>query len=54
MNTSKTEPPADMRAAASGLWQMFVALTDQGFTEQQALQVVGHVLVSSQIGGKDR
>lgn len=45
-----TEPSADHRAAASALWQMFVALTAEGFTEAQALQIVG-VVVSSHFGG---
>lgn len=39
-----TEPSADLRALASTLWQMFVALTSEGFTERQALVVIGQVL----------
>lgn len=43
MNTPR-EPSADLRTAASQLHQMFVALVQEGFTEQQALQVVAAIL----------
>jgi hypothetical protein len=46
-----TEPSADLREAASGLWQMFVALTNEGFDERQALIIIGHVLAAGQGGG---
>lgn len=39
-----TEPSADLREAASAMWQMFVALQNEGFSETQALTVIGHVL----------
>ncbi len=45
-----TEPSADLRQAASALWQMFVALKAEGFTEQQALTILGQVL-AAQSGG---
>ncbi len=48
--TGPTEPSADIRQAASVLWQMFVALTSEGFSEHQALQVIAHVLQSQQGG----
>lgn len=41
-----TEPSADLRQAASAMWQMFVALTREGFTEQQALIIIGQMLSS--------
>jgi hypothetical protein len=41
------EPAADARAAASTIRQMFVALVHEGFTEHQALIVVGQTLVAS-------
>lgn len=47
----KTEPNAELRAAASTLWQMFTALVDEGFTEHQALIVLGQVMASSMGGG---
>lgn len=37
----KVEPTSDQRQAAIVAYQMFVALTDQGFTESQALQIIG-------------
>lgn len=42
------EPAADLRQAASALRQMFVALVQEGFTEKQALIIVGQTL---QAGG---
>lgn len=46
-----TEPAADQRAAASFMWQMFVALTNEGFTEHQALTILGYMMASNQNGG---
>lgn len=40
----KIEPSAEQRAAAKSVRQMFVALVDEGFTEPQALVIIGHVL----------
>jgi hypothetical protein len=39
-----TEPSADIRQAASAMWQMYVALTGEGFSESQALTIVGYAL----------
>lgn len=47
-----TEPAADLRVAASGLWQMYVALTSEGFNERQALVIIGQVIALGQDGGK--
>jgi hypothetical protein len=44
MSNGPTEPRADLRRAASELWQMFVALTSEGFSEAQALQIIAFVL----------
>ena len=41
------EPAADIRQTASALYQMFVALTAEGFNEQQALVVIGQILSAS-------
>lgn len=38
------EPSADQRSAAKNLHEMFVALTNEGFTETQALTILGYVL----------
>lgn len=48
---SATEPASDLRQLASTLWQMFVALRPEGFTEHQALVMIGQVLAAGQ-GGK--
>ncbi len=48
---SHVEPSADLRRYAHFLRQMFVALTEQGFSEQQALAVVGHVIHANLAGG---
>lgn len=40
------EPSADLRAMANQLRQMFVALVSEGFSEQQALVVVGLILAA--------
>lgn len=45
-----TEPNAEVRQVASALWQMFVALTREGFTEAQALTIIGHSIAAS-MGG---
>ena len=38
------EPSADLRQAASAMRQMFIALVNEGFSEVQALQIIGHIL----------
>lgn len=45
--TGPTEPSADLRTMASALWQMFVALTAEGFSEQQALAIIGQVIAAN-------
>jgi len=45
------EPSADLRQMASALRQMFIALTSEGFTEQQALAIIGQVIAAN-AGGK--
>lgn len=41
-----TEPAAELREAASALWQTYIALTSEGFSEQQALVIIGQILAS--------
>lgn len=43
----QTEPSADLRELANGLHQAFIALTREGFTEQQALTIIGHMLAAN-------
>lgn len=40
----KVEPTSEMRTAAFACYQTFIALTDGGFTEGQALQIIGAML----------
>lgn len=47
-----TEPSADLRIAASFLWQMFVALQNEGFDERQALQIIGQTIAAQMGGGQ--
>ena len=42
------EPTADIRTLANGLRQVYVALTNEGFTEQQALIIIGQMLAAGQ------
>lgn len=44
------EPAADLRVAARQLRELFVSLVNEGFTEHQALRIVGQVL-GGQRGG---
>lgn len=45
-----TEPSADIRIMASALWQMYVALTAEGFSERQALIVIGQIIAGNMNG----
>ncbi len=50
-----TEPSADLRQMASFLRQMYVALINEGFTEREAVAVLGTVIaahVHAQGGGE--
>lgn len=51
MTGMKHEPTADQREAASLIYGVFVALVDEGFTEQQALIIVGQILAANSGGG---
>lgn len=42
--TGHTEPSADLRQMASALWQTFVALRSEGFSEKQALRIIADLL----------
>lgn len=42
-----TEPSADLRQFASCLRQMFVALRNEGFSEREALAVLGTVVAAN-------
>lgn len=54
MSNGPIEPRADFRIAGRELFQYFTALTIEGFTERQALTILGHVLAAvAQQGGGD-
>jgi hypothetical protein len=40
------EPSAELRAAANGVRQLYVALTREGFDDRQALIIVGQVVAA--------
>ena len=44
MSNAPTEPTSDLRQLASVLWQTYVALRAEGFSEPQALTIVGQLL----------
>lgn len=46
MSKVPCEPSADIRQAASAMWQIYVALTGEGFTERQALIIIGQMLAA--------
>lgn len=51
MTNGPVEPSADAREFAKACHQIFVALTLEGFTEQQALAVIGQMIAANQSGG---
>lgn len=46
----RIEPSADVRQGAKAMYQLFIALVQEGFTEAQALKMVS-VMVQAQISG---
>jgi alkylhydroperoxidase/carboxymuconolactone decarboxylase family protein YurZ len=44
MEGIKKEPTAALRQMATVMHQMHVALVDEGFTKEEALEIVMHVL----------
>lgn len=52
MNAAPMEPSADLRMVANALRQMFVALVSEGFTEPQALGIIGQVIAANNPGSK--
>ncbi len=49
---SQIEPSAALRQAAKGLREMYVALTNEGFTPAEALAIIGYAVSASIRGGK--
>ena len=48
MTPAPIEPAADIRQMANALRQVFLALMAEGFTEQQALVLIGQILAANQ------
>jgi hypothetical protein len=48
----QTEPPAELRTMAATLWQAFVALTAEGFTEAQAIALIGEMMANAQLAAE--
>lgn len=46
----RIEPSADQRTWAKTIFAMYVALVEEGFTEQQALVIVGQLLIAANGG----
>lgn len=50
MSNGPIEPSADLRAFARMSYEMFVALAAEGFTERQALTIIGQVIAGNRRG----
>ena len=49
----RREPNADMRMLASTLRQMYLALTQEGFSTQEALVIIGQTIHAHSGGGNN-
>lgn len=49
MGLSRVEPSAEARQAAKDIHEMFVAFMDEGFTEDQALTILGQMMAAAAI-----
>ncbi|MFJ1539284.1 hypothetical protein ACIODS_12145 [Micromonospora chalcea] len=47
------EPASDIRQFASVMRQMFVALRNEGFSDREALSVIGQVIAANISGGRE-
>lgn len=48
------EPSAEARIGAANLRQTFLALVAEDFTEQQALVIIGQMLIASRFGDSEQ
>lgn len=51
MNDVQREPSGDARAFAATMRNFYLALKDEGFTEPEALVIIGQVLGAAMGGG---
>jgi hypothetical protein len=47
VTNDRVEPAAELRQAAHTIRETYIALTNEGFTETQALHIVGQLLVAA-------
>ena len=47
MSNGPIEPSADLRQLASILRQTYLALVQEGFTQQEALTIIGQILAAN-------
>lgn len=47
MTNGPQEPSSDIRQAARGIREVYVALTQEGFSSQEALVIVGQILAAN-------
>lgn len=47
MSNGPVEPAADMRKFAAGMRQIYIALIQEGFTQQEALVIIGQLLAAN-------
>lgn len=52
--TPPMEPAAELRQMANAVRQLFIALINEGFTEGQALTIVGQVIIANSGKGSAR
>lgn len=46
MSNGPVEPASDLRVLASTVRQTYVALVQEGFTEREALTIIGQILAA--------
>ena len=54
MSNGPVEPSADARIGAANLRQIFIALLAEGFTESQALVIIGQLILAQGMSGGTR
>jgi hypothetical protein len=50
LGSGPTEPSADLRSAATTLFELFQSFKGAGFSDDQALQLIASVLAASAVG----
>lgn len=50
---SKEQPPFTLAETAIALHELFISLTSAGFTEDQAMYLLGEIVATQAMGGDD-